>query len=164
VTWQILASFAAAAVLAVVTDRLGVPGGAILGAMVGAAAVTLVAGREVDLPPFVQTSALVVIGATIGVQITRQSIAQLAGIIGPAVLAAILIIACGVGIAIALSWVGLAPPEHLLATSPGALSVIAGVAVDRGEAPVEVAIFHLVRVVLVVLTLPVILAIAARIE
>lgn len=140
-------------------QRLGVPGGLILGAMVPAAAFGLVSGRELSLPRPVQDTAFILIGASIGLMVTRDILAHLRPVAVGAVLGALMVILAGVGIAYALRLLGVAPPEDLLATSPGALSVIQAMAIERGVAPAQVAVFHLVRIIMVMWSLPLLLKI-----
>ncbi|MGH3345252.1 MAG: AbrB family transcriptional regulator [Carbonactinosporaceae bacterium] len=156
-TVHLVAALAAAACAGLLAQHWNVPGGAILGAMVGAAAVTLWRNVEVQVPAAAQTAALIIIGAALGMQLTRPAMLGVLSALGPALLSAVIIIACGVGITLLLRALGIAPAEDLLATSPGALSVIGGIAVERGNGAAEVATFHLVRIVLVVLSLPLLL-------
>ncbi len=138
--------------------RLNVPGGLVVGGLIGAAAYQLVrGGAPVEVPGPLRTAAFLVLGAAIGSTITRDTVSGLRGVLLPAVLAAVLIIGAGVVIALGLRVVGIAPPGDVLATSPGALSAIAAVAAERGTGPAEVALFHTVRVVLVLLSLPLLL-------
>lgn len=144
----------AAAVTGVVAQRLAVPGGIILGAMVGAGAVTLASGQSVVIPGPLRDAAFVVVGAAIGVLLTRQAVRSLGPVLLPAVVSALLMVAAGLLIAYLLRALGIAPPGDVLATSPGALSVMSAMAVEQGTGAVEVALFHLVRIVLVILSLP----------
>jgi membrane AbrB-like protein len=146
---------AVAAVVGLAFERFGVPGGTIVGAMVGAAAVTLVrGGPEVEIPAWMTTAALLVLGAGVGAGVTREVLVSLRAALLPAVLAAVLIIAAGVAIAALLGALRIAPPSALLATSPGALTAITAAAAAHGDGAAQVALFHTVRVVLVLLTLP----------
>lgn len=144
----------AATACGLAAQHLGMPGGLIFGSMIGAAAITLWRGGGVSLPASLENGAFIVIGAAIGVLVTRSSIAAMRSVIFPALLSAVLIILAGVAIAYLLRVMGIAPPEDVLATSPGALSAISALAIERGVGPVEVSLFHLVRVVLVILSLP----------
>jgi membrane AbrB-like protein len=145
----------AATVGGVLLRLTGLQGGLALGAMIGAAVFTLVRGGEaVPVPPIAQDAALVVLGAVIGAGVTRAVLDDLRSLLLPAILASVAIILAGVGIALALRWFGAAPADDVLATSPGALSAVIAVAVDRGVAPAEVALFHLVRLLMVLGTLP----------
>lgn len=146
---------AVAAATGLLAARLGIPGGLITGAMVGAAAVNLTrGGTAVAVPQGVQTAALLALGAGIGATITRDTLTSLRAAVLPAVLAAALIILAGIGIALALRALGIAPPLDLLATSPGNLSALSAAAASRGSGAAEVTLFHTVRVVLVLLSLP----------
>jgi membrane AbrB-like protein len=145
----------AATVGGVLLRLTGLQGGLALGAMIGAAVFTLVRGGEaVPVPPIAQDAALVVLGAVIGAGVTRAVLDDLRSLLLPAILASVANIQAGVGIALALRWFGAAPADDVLATSPGALSAVIAVAVDRGVAPAEVALFHLVRLLMVLGTLP----------
>lgn len=157
---QLVAVLAGATACALLADRLQIPGGLILGAMVGAAAVTLSTGTTVTLPSPLRTAAFVVIGAAIGVRMTRGVVASLGPVLLPAALSAVLIICAGLAIAWLLRSLGVAPPADLLATSPGAFSVMTAMAVEQDTGAVEVALFHLVRIVLVILSLPLLVRLA----
>ena len=148
----------AATVGGVLLRLTGLQGGLALGAMIGAAVFTLVRGGEaVPVPPIAQDAALVVLGAVIGAGVTRAVLDDLRSLLLPAILASVAIILAGVAIALALRWFGAAPADDVLATSPGALSAVIAVAVDRGVAPAEVALFHLVRLLMVLGTLPLVI-------
>jgi len=148
-----------AAVVGLAFERFGVPGGLIVGAMIGAAAVTLVrGGPQVVVPTPVRTASFLVLGAAIGSTVTRDTLLSLRAALVPAVLSAVLIIVAGVAIAFLLRALGLAPEGDVLATSPGALSAITAAAAARGLGAPQVALFHTVRLLLVLLTLPAVLS------
>lgn len=155
-----LAALVAGAITGLLFDRLDVPGGLIIGSMLGAAAVTLYRGEgELTLPQPVVTVAFIVLGCAIGVSVTREVVAQLGQIAAGAVLSAVLFIVFGLVVAVALRWMGLGPDGVVLATSPGALSVMAAAGAEQGVGA-QVAVFHTVRVVLVILSLPLLIRIA----
>jgi uncharacterized protein len=135
-------------------QALRIPGGLILGGMIGAALVTLITHAEVPMPPLVRSAALIVIGAAIGVQLTRTVVQTLGTVLVPAILAGVLIIIAGLAISYLLRLLGIAPPGDVLATSPGALSVMSAMAAEQDAGAVQVAVFHLVRIVMVLLSLP----------
>jgi uncharacterized protein len=154
---------AAAAVGGVLLRLTGLQGGLALGAMIGAAVVTLLRGdAAVPVPGYVQDAALIVLGAVIGAGITRSVLVDLKALLVPAIIASLAIILSGVVIALALRWFGAGPADDVLATSPGALSAVIAVAVDRGVAPAEVALFHLVRLLMVLGTLPLVMLLLPR--
>jgi len=160
---QFLGVLAAATVGGVLLRLTGLQGGLALGAMLGAAVYTLLRGNEgIEVPPLAQDAALIVLGAVIGAGVTRTVLADLRGLLLPAVIASVAIILAGIAIALALRWFGAAPADDVLATSPGALSAVIAVAVDRGVAPAEVALFHLVRLLMVLATLPLVALLLPR--
>ncbi len=145
-----------AAAVGLAFERLGVPGGLIVGAKICAAAVSLDrGGPEVAVPDPVRTASFLVLGAAIGSTVTRDTLGSLGAALLPAVLAAALLIGAGVAIAFVLRALGLAPVGDVLATSPGALSAVTAAAAARGLGAPEVALFHTVRLLLVMLSLPV---------
>ena len=153
---------AAATVCGLLLQALQVPGGLIFGALIGAAGVSLVTGEAIAVPSTARSGASIVIGATIGVTVTRSTLTTLRPVVLPALLAAVLLILAGLGIAYLLRVLGLAPPGDVLATSPGALSVITAIAAEQGVGAVQVATFHLVRVVLVLASLPVVISLLLK--
>jgi membrane AbrB-like protein len=150
----LLGTFAAGTVAGLVAERFRVPGGLILGSMVGAAAFSVALDLHVTTPRWMQSVAFIIVGCAIGMLVTRDFLGDFKTIALPAVLAAVLIIAAGIGIAILLRWMGIAPPSDALATSPGALSFMSAAALEQGAGAVEVTTFHVVRVILVMLSLP----------
>lgn len=159
---QLIVTLAAATVGGLTLERLHVPGGLIFGSMTGAAVVTLARGGVGALPDPLRSAAFIVLGAAIGIGVTRSTVASLRFFLMPALLSAALIILAGLGIAYLLRLAGLAPPGDVLATSPGALSVVSALAVQEGLGAVEVALFHLVRVVMVILSLPAVVHLLTR--
>ncbi len=155
----LLLLFAAAAAVGLAFQRLGVPGGAVVGSLIGAAGYSVLrGGPEISVPGPLRTASFLVLGAAIGATVTRDTLRDLTAVLLPAVLAAVLIILAGIGIAYLLRALGLAPEGAVLATSPGALSALTAAAAERGAGAAEVALFHTVRVVLVLLSLPGLLA------
>lgn len=156
---SLLLLLTAASAVGLVFQRLAIPGGLIVGAMIGGAAFSLLRGGDaVAIPSSVRTATYVVLGAAIGSSVTRDTLNSLREAVLPAVLAAVLLIAAGIAIAYLLRAVGLAPPSAVLATSPGALSTMAAVAAQQGSGAAEVALFHTVRIILVLASLPGLLA------
>lgn len=154
-----LTALVAAAVGGLLAQRLGMPGGLVVGAMLGAGSVRgAFPGPQVSVPEPLQTVSMLIIGAAIGSRITRGMFADLHSLLLPALVSAVLLILAGLVGAYLLQALGFAPLASILATSPGALSSIAALAAERGAGAAEVAVFHTVRVVLVVLSLPGLLA------
>lgn len=135
-------------------ERLRLPGGLLLGAMIGSAAVTLGFGAELQVP-FPATSLLfLTVGVIIGTLVTRDRLRRLAPLAMPALVSAAGLIVAGVVVAVLLQRLGIAPPAAVLATSPGALVVLIAAAAEYGQGETEVALFHVIRIVVVVATVP----------
>ena len=148
--WLLLAAAAGGLLL----DRLGLPGGLIIGAMVGSAVYSVWSDVQVTLPTGFRAVAYVILGAAIGSGITRETLGALRAAVVPSVLAAVLIILAGLGIAYLLRLLGMGIDGDVLATSPGALSTVVALAIERDAGAPQVAVFHTVRVVLVLASLP----------
>lgn len=153
-------SLVAGAAVGLLLDRAGLPGGLILGSMLGAATVTVIgSGSPPGLPAPLVTVTYLVLGTSIGVTVTRDVLAQLRTVAAGATISAVVFIVFGLVLAAALRWLGLAPDGIVLATSPGALSVMSAAGAELGVGA-QVAVFHTVRVVLVMFSLPLLLRIA----
>jgi uncharacterized membrane protein AbrB (regulator of aidB expression) len=80
---QLVLTLSVAAAFGLVAQRLSIPGGIILGSMVGAGIVTLVGGTSTPVPRRLQDVAFIIIGSSIGAMLTRQSVAQLPPVLLP---------------------------------------------------------------------------------
>lgn len=158
VDWLLL--LVAAAVVGGGLGLLGVPGGVVAGTTAGAAVVAVARPRAWLVDVRLRQAVLIGIGALVGTRVTPETLTALRAAVVPAVLAAVLLIAAGFALTALLRWRGLAPPGDVLATSPGALEVLTVVAVDRDEGALEVGLFHLVRVLLVVASVPLLVRLA----
>jgi membrane AbrB-like protein len=159
---DVVVALGAAAAGGLFLQYLNVPGGLIIGAMLGAAVATAGAQLDASLPAPLEGAAFIVVGAAIGVLVTRETLGVVKTSLLPGLLAGVLIIVAGIGIAFLLRWLGMAPPSEFLATSPGGLSAIAAIAAEEETGAVEVAVFHLVRVVLVLASIPVLIQLLTR--
>lgn len=140
---------------------LRIPSGALIGAMVATAAWNLTTGRSVDLPNPLFVAALVLLGAQLGSQMTRETLREVLAA-GPIALGVIaLLIVIGLGLAFVMRGIaGLDYRDALFATSPGAMSAVVGMSAQAGANAVLVASFHVLRIVLVTASLPVLLRLA----
>lgn len=140
---------------------LRIPSGELIGALVAAAAFNLTTGRTATLPTPLFTLALFLVGAQVGSRMTRETLESLraSGLGGLAVIVVLL----GIGLALAflLWWLGgVELRTALFATSPGAMSAVTGMSARAGADAVVVASFHVVRIVLVTASLPLLLRLA----
>lgn len=150
-------SLAAAYLAGYLARRLRVPGGAIVGALVATAAISLQLGA-ISVPGALRVVLFMGVGTMIGSRVDRASVRALPGVALQALLAGGLLVLAGLGIALLLRWWEMAPEGVVLATSPGALSVLAAAALENGFDAPTVSLFHIVRIVLILLTLPLLVA------
>ena len=152
-----LVTFLGAVGGALLARLLEVPGGLVVGGTLGATVTVLLLDRPVHLTPSAVRTIQILVGITVGTRITPDTITTLSATLVPALIATFVLVAAGVGMAHLLYRFGSAPEWILLATSPGGLEAVVAVAVERDANPVEVALFHLIRILLVILSVPVLL-------
>ena len=134
--------------------RLGVTAGAILGGMVGGAIFTLAAGKTV-FPKQVRTGLQIVAGAFIGMNMTRESMANIGALIVP-----ILIMIVGILAFVFLtSWLihkltGLDYATCMFSSTPGGLQEMALLAEDMGVNPLKVSVMQTCRLFFVISFFP----------
>lgn len=134
-------------------NRLRIPAGTMVGAMVLAAPVNVVVGGF-HVPAIVRTAIMIGVGLMVGLLVQRDAMRSLRRVALPALLTATGLILSGIAIAQMTTALGVAPDGVVYATAPGALSVLAIAAVEHGGDAPAVVLFHVVRLVLVLLSLP----------
>ena len=143
-------------------ERLNVPAGALVGAMVATAAVN-VAGTQVTLAPgWLRFAAFVALGWAIGEGVTRGKLAELGRSAAPLLLIVVALLVVGgllAALAVALGWMD--GTTAFLAASPGALSQMSALAAAMDANAPLVAAVHTVRVVAIVLVAPVVARLVA---
>lgn len=130
---------------------LQVPAGAIVGAVLGSAAVNgTVAGPPLAKP--VRISGLIVLGCLAGARLDPDSLRRLAVLVVPLVVAAVLLLVLdGLLARLLHKRYGVDPVTALFACAPGGVSEVVVVA-ERAGAKLDVVVaIHLVRVLVVVL-------------
>jgi membrane AbrB-like protein len=159
---QFALTCASATLFGYLAKWIRLPGGLLVGAIFGAAAATVLWGDSLELPLVFLGPAFALVGLLSGVLVTRRRLIQLVPYLFPALVSALLLIAAGWAIAGLLEMLEIAPPAAILATSPGALSVLVAAAADQGEGAVEVALFHVVRLIAVIIAIPIVLRFRPR--
>jgi membrane AbrB-like protein len=141
---------------AFIAVKLRLPGGMIIGATFTTAFMAL-AIEASPLPMPVLVVLFVKVGVLLGLLVNRRSVQVLRTMLVPAFVINIAMIAMGWVAVVLLRWWGVAPIGDILATAPGAMTVLspAAAALDL-DAP-TVAFFHLVRVILTLLSIPLLL-------
>ena len=146
----------AAVVVGFVFDRLGVPAGALIGAMLGVAAVNLSGAAAVGPGPTLRFVAFVVIGWELGSQVTQSTLEEVRAAAAPITVVVIgLLVAAGL-LGIVLHRAGLDPVTAFLASSPGGITQMAALSTELDGNGVVVSVVHLIRVLAVVLSAPIV--------
>lgn len=159
----IVGSYALALVAGLVARAIRLPGGPLVGAAFATAIVTVNVG-SIPAGELLRLGIIASLGMLLGVNVDRKTARAIPAVFLPATLAAALLIVAGVGNALLLRLIGLDPPADLLATSPGALSVLVVGALETGLDAPTVAMYHIVRIMLVVGLLPFMVLMVPRIR
>ena len=159
-TLPVLETLAIGAAGGVLFVGLHLPGGLISGAMlaVGAAAM---AGRPLTLPPILTQTVLVVLGISLGSVVSRQLVQQVSAYPLTIALLALATFCATFGSSIYLQRVhGWDRTSAFLAGSPGALSQITILAVEKGADLPAIAVVQTLRVIALTAALPLLLALS----
>jgi membrane AbrB-like protein len=134
------------------------PGGLISGALV-ATGIAAIAGRPLAVPPIVTQTVLVVLGISLGSVVSRQLIQHVSAYPVTIGLLAVATFCSTFGSSLYLQRVhGWDRTSAFLAGSPGALSQITMLAVERGADLPAIAVVQTMRVIILTAALPVLLA------
>jgi uncharacterized protein len=134
------------------------PGGLISGAMIAVGAAAIM-GRPTAVPPLVTQAVLVVLGISLGSVVSRQLIQHVSAYPFTIGLLAAATFCSTFGSSLYLERVhGWDRTSAFLAGSPGALSQIAILAVEKGADLPAIAVVQTVRVIILIAALPLVLA------
>ena len=159
----LLTSLAAAVGAALLLDRLNFPAGALIGAMVAIATIKLLGHEVPNLPSGVKIGAFIVIGWDLGARFDKQLLSTVSNNVGPLVL----VVACFLVTGWVMAWMlwrfgVMDPVTAVLSTSPGGL-VQMGALTSETEANAALVVgFHLLRIVAVLLSAPIISRLASN--
>jgi uncharacterized protein len=136
------------------------PGGLISGSMI-AVAIAAIAGRSLAVPPILTQTVLVLLGISLGSVVSRHLIQQVSAYPLTIGLLALATFCATFGSSYYLQRVhGWDRTSAFLAGSPGALSQITILAVERGADLPGIAVVQSMRVIIVTAALPLVLALA----
>ena len=134
------------------------PGGLISGAMM-AVGIAAIAGRRLALPPAIAQTVLVLLGISLGALVSRQLIQHVSSYPLTIGLLALATFLSTFGSSFYLQRVhGWDPTSALLAGSPGALSQIIMLAVEKGADVAGIAVVQTLRVIILTAALPLVVA------
>jgi len=158
---ELTLTLAAAIVGAYIAWKIRLPGGMIIGSTFTTAFMAL--GINADpLPLPVLIVLFVKVGVLLGLLVNRRSVQVLRPIVIPTVVANIAMVAMGWVVVVILRWWGVAPIGDVLATAPGAMTVLGPAAAQLDLDAPTVAFFHLVRVIVTLLSIPLLLRFLPR--
>jgi len=135
--------------------RCHVPGGAVVGSMLGAGIMTLIIPEGIHLSPRLDIVVQVVLGISLGMTIDRTFLSQGAKALPLAICSTLILLSVAVCMAFIASRLGLVDfGTALFGFSPGGMSGMAILAKTEGHQPAIVAFFHLVRIFTLFLVVP----------
>jgi uncharacterized protein len=141
--------------------RKRLPGGALVGALVGAAAAQLVTGSGESLPGGFRVAAQIGIGATIGARFRPGVLDGVGGLVARATPMLLTTISAALGLGLVFAHVAALSPEvGMLSTIPGGSGDVIAVALDLGDDAAFIATVHLGRQILVYVSLGVLFRLA----
>ncbi|MBU2513552.1 AbrB family transcriptional regulator [bacterium] len=139
-------------------QKLKIPAGALMGAMVAVILVKVILKSEYALPKNIIFLLQVLVGVMVGSTFHPSLLATFHKIIIPVVASCFILVITGVLIAFLftkLGWVDIG--TGYLGTSPGAMTVLLVLSLENNVNATVITCFHLFRVVFVILTAPLIL-------
>lgn len=134
---------------------LHVPGGPMLGAVLAVLAGKLLGQLMTDTPTLFQLVAQISIGILVGNMLTTTTLLEIRSMAGLMFAATGLLLVAGCAGAWAISsMTGMDAASAVLATSPGGLQAVMGLATDMGQTAPTIMAFHIVRLYTVVILAP----------
>lgn len=135
--------------------HFSLPGGALVGAMVGSGIVALLFSEPITLSTNYATAIQIILGITLGMTFNRSFLSLGPKALPLAVLSTLILLLVAVTMAYLASRLGLVDfGTALFGFSPGGMSGMALMAQSEGQHGAVVAFFHLVRVFTLFLTVP----------
>lgn len=160
----ILVTLVAAFAVGIVLDRLRVPGGMMIGAVIGSCLLGITTGLA-EMPRVAKTAAQIIAGAFIGAGVSRQEMREMRTILKPAaiLLPGLLVINVAAGLLIHAT----SPLDLMTAfmcTTPGGLSDIPMIAADLGADTSKVLLMQFVRFMMGIALFPALIGLLTRRE
>ncbi len=147
----------AGALLAV---KLAIPGGAIVGAMIGSGFFTILSTTKIVIPAPVNFTIQVALGIMIGTSMNKDLLKVASKIVPIAIIGSLVFIAVGVFIALFVYKLGLLDfATALLGFTPGAMSSVLGLAISLEAKLALVATIQIIRLIMVITFVPIIVKI-----
>jgi len=142
---------------------VGVPAGAIMGAMLGGAGYNVISGKAY-FPASWRLPLQILAGVFIGLRMDRESLFNMHAIAVPMIILFICVLVITILTALVIhKLTGLDLFTSLMASTPGGLSEMAILADDLGIDAPKVAVLHMARLMTVIILFPTMLALVIRI-
>jgi membrane AbrB-like protein len=136
-------------------QRLNVPGGAVVGAMVLSAAAALLIPQGLSVPSHWSTAIQIVLGISLGMTFNRSLLPLVAKALPLALVSTLILLLVAVCMALLASRLGLVDfGTALFGFSPGGMSGMAILAQTEGHQTSIVAFIHLVRIFTLFMVVP----------
>ena len=138
-----------------VATVLGIPAGAMIGALIAVAAANLLSDRSSKVPPKIVWLGRGLLGTVIGSSINRQTLDLLGSAIIPTMVLSFGLLASAVGIAFLMTRVAkLDRATAVCAIMPGGMGELTSIAQDLGADVRVVAALHVLRLTLILVVVP----------
>ena len=136
-------------------ERMGVPGGAIVGSMLSSGVVALCFSSAVELPPATSMVIQIVLGLSLGMSFDRSFLEIIGKALPLAIISTLVLLVVSVLMALIAHKLGLVDfATALFGFSPGGMSGMSILAQTEGHKAPIVALFHLVRIFTLFLVVP----------
>lgn len=139
-------------------QKLKIPAGALIGAMIAVIAIKFILKSEWALPKNVIFFLQVAVGVMVGASFHPSLMSVIPKIIVPVVVSCIILVGTGVLMAFVFTKLGILDiGTGYMGTSPGAMTVLLVLALENNVNATVITCFHLFRVIFVILTAPLII-------
>lgn len=139
--------------------RLKFSGGVIIGSMLAVIIFKLLTQKHVGVPSGLQFFIQVMIGFMVGMSFNMGILPQIKNIIWPVCMSIIILMAAGLITTFIIAKMDILDiPTAYIATSPGAMNTLIGLAIARGANTTLVVAFHMFRLMIVNISSPFIFA------
>ena len=146
-----------------VGDRLKVPSGAMIGAMVAVIVAKLILKSEWELPKGYGFVLQVLVGIMVGASFHPSLMQTFYKILIPVVISCVILVGVGLIMALVFTKLGIMDiGTSYLGTNPGAMTVLLVLANESNVNASVITVFHLFRVIFVVITAPLVYRLLAN--
>jgi membrane AbrB-like protein len=155
---ELLLLLASGAVGAAIARLLKLPMWAITGAILGSACANMLLAAGTSMPLWLTFSAQVLVGTAVGASVRPGLARQLGALITPAVIIVLSVVVVAISGSVVLAFLGIVEPrEAVLGMLPGGVGEMVAASASIGADSALVAGIHLVRLLIIIWTLPLLL-------